>query len=942
MRFPVLFVLLGLLVGTCGTLHAQFQTPSIDGNVAGGEYGSHVDGANQQANGGTTWFMTWDDNSLYIAYTGSNITEGAALYIDTNPIVPVNGGTDADGSNQGFFTYDRNHMMPPFRADFVVYFKSTYNEYRYADGAGYWGGQTSFALPIASNGGSNTIELAIPWSVVTNGGTRPDQFNWFGYKMYDYGAGTNGVYQPVPTANPGCTCNTDPSQLYATHYYNVLATADGSSTLPFSTQSLTYHEDNSGPGGGLYLNTASLYDLTINNNSPDNTDNDPGNHVYDNNGPANRVLVEGTIDIAHNLYVGAGSALLPANNAPSDVLATVTFTGRPGSLYNFGRIDPNPEAAGANDWDRRRINFVFDGVTTIEATDLFKDRFRLGNVTVNAGDSLLGPAADSASIELQWGVFENNGVVEFGGAGNGFVDLGTRGDWGQQNDYFLNGSGGAWHLHDILVGRNSSHLQPVNGGGALQLELTGDFENYDEFTAKAGTGEINVLMNGTERQYIRGNVTETDGATTTFHDLEIANDNGSGGNNDQADVWFESFGGGTIDYFLTGTLTLTTGDLVTRHRSSGTAHRLTLRDSAQVDATNASSNTSARFSSMVDGPLSVEVENSSAVTKGFPLGKTGTISSTSIGDFRPVGLLVDLDAVTRTTFTAEMFLDNRSTFYTWPAPVPEVIAWISPDRYWNVTLESGGANLQTATIALSYDSLALDDGVTAPSTLRIVKDNGAGNWVNITPLGPVGTAVGTGTITSQPFASFSDFTLARVTTGSLPVILGDFTARRRDTYTALRWTTLEEVNVDYFEVEKSADQLSWTPVGRVDAAGNSSSNLAYQLDDPDWAAGVTTYYYRLRTVDIDGSTDFSQVRTVTLDGHATEWAVYPNPATDGFWLDAPMEGRFTIYALTGQEMYASPVEAGLHHVRPPLSAGVYMVEFVGANGQRRVEKLWWK
>lgn len=926
-------------------LSAQYNTPNIDGTINFGEYGTHVDGQNQQLNGATTWYMTWDANNLYLAYTGSNISEAGVLYLDFNPVIPVNGGTDADGSNQGFFTYDRNHMRQPFRADFALYFKDTYHEYRYADAAGYWGAQTSFSLNLASNGGSNSIEVAIPWNTLTNGGGRPDQFNWYAYKVYNYGSFTNGVYQPVPVANPSCACNTDPSTLYATHYYNVLSTASGASTPPFSVQSLTHHEDNSGAGGGLYLNGGSFYDLTINDNSGDNSDNDPGNHVYNNTGPANRVLVDGNIEIAHDLYIAAGSALMPADNNPTDVLATVTFTGRDGSLYNYGRIDATPEASGANDWDRRRLDFVFDGVTTIEASDLFKDRFRFANVTVNAGDTLLGPLADSANIELAWGTWDNNGVVDFGGDGRGFVDLGTRGDWSQQNDYFINSSAGSgtWILHDILIGRNSSHLQPVNGGNTARLQLRGDFENYDEFSGINNGGQIDVVMAGSRRQYMRGNVTETNNATTIFHNLEIDNDDGQGNFNNAADVVFESFGGGNIEYYLTGSLTLTNGDLVTRDRNTSAVHNFTLADSATVNASNGRSNTAGNFSCMVDGPLRYEVENASAVTRGFPLGKTRTVSGTAIGDFRPIGLTVDLDAATKTTFTAEMFLEDRSTFYTWPSPIPETIIWISRQRYWNVSMETGGANLQSASIALTYDTLQRHDGVNAPGSLRIVKDDGAGNWVNITPLGPGGTAVGNGAISSQPFFAFSDFTLASVLLGQpLPVVLGDFNARRMADFTALRWNTQREVNVSHFVVEKSVDQADWEWVGEVQAIGNSATSQLYTLDDPEWERGIERYFYRLQMVDRDGAISFSPVREVTLDELQFGLEIYPNPAQHHVWIDLPAEGRLRLIDLSGKVLMEKENAYGLEYLEPQLAEGMYLIEFIDRQGKRVVEKLSWK
>jgi hypothetical protein len=231
---------------------AQFTTATPNGVIAANEYGVHANGQNQQNDGGTTYYMCWDANNLYVAFTGSNYNEAAVVYLDFNPVIPVNGGTNANGSVQGLYTYDRNHMMLPMRADFVLYFKNGYNEYRFDDGAGYWGGNTAFALATGNNGATNTCEIAIPWNTITGGAGMPAAFNWLTYKAYNYGPGTNGIYSALPIGNPNCGCNQDPSRLYPTRYYNILSTANGAATMPFSTVSFTYYEE------GLFTTSPSM------------------------------------------------------------------------------------------------------------------------------------------------------------------------------------------------------------------------------------------------------------------------------------------------------------------------------------------------------------------------------------------------------------------------------------------------------------------------------------------------------------------------------------------------------------------------------------------------------------------------------------------------------------------------------------------------------------
>ena len=77
----------------------------------------------------------------------------------------------------------------------------------------------------------------------------------------------------------------------------------------------------------------------------------------------------------------------------------------------------------------------------------------------------------------------------------------------------------------------------------------------------------------------------------------------------------------------------------------------------------------------------------------------------------------------------------------------------------------------------------------------------------------------------------------------LPVTLLNFEARAEDKYVMITWFTANEAGIDSFIVERSADAISFNEVGRVKAAGNSSSLLAYALLDKQPSPGVT--YYRL-------------------------------------------------------------------------------------------------
>jgi glycosidase len=211
---------------------SSFATPSTNGVIGANEYGVHTDGQNRKSSDtGQDWYMTWDDTNLYVGITNANVFESAVIYIDRNPVSPVNGGSNADGNLAGFNYDNTNFAALPFRADIVAYVKQDYREFRTANGSGGWSGSTSFFGAYASGPG-NVREFSIPWSAITGGGSRPASFNFFGYLTSPGGY----VYGQVPTENPGAFIGT--SATY-TRYYTVLNTANGTSTKPFSINSNT-------------------------------------------------------------------------------------------------------------------------------------------------------------------------------------------------------------------------------------------------------------------------------------------------------------------------------------------------------------------------------------------------------------------------------------------------------------------------------------------------------------------------------------------------------------------------------------------------------------------------------------------------------------------------------------------------------------------------------
>ena len=141
----------------------------------------------------------------------------------------------------------------------------------------------------------------------------------------------------------------------------------------------------------------------------------------------------------------------------------------------------------------------------------------------------------------------------------------------------------------------------------------------------------------------------------------------------------------------------------------------------------------------------------------------------------------------------------------------------------------------------------------------------------------------------------------------LPVEMTDFTARPlADGQVQLRWETAQEINVNRFEVLRSKDGIHWDLAGSVEACGSCSFTNYYEFFDKPASSG--TWYYRILTVDNDGSIEHSPTATVELKAEKS-LRIAPNPAASGI-------SAFTIYGLESQQQEMPGVQ--LHDLRGQL------------------------
>jgi type IX secretion system substrate protein len=108
----------------------------------------------------------------------------------------------------------------------------------------------------------------------------------------------------------------------------------------------------------------------------------------------------------------------------------------------------------------------------------------------------------------------------------------------------------------------------------------------------------------------------------------------------------------------------------------------------------------------------------------------------------------------------------------------------------------------------------------------------------------------------------------------LPVALLNFTVENNGTKNIISWQTVSEINTNYFSVERSDNRNNFYEIERQ-KANNSQSINNYAYAD----AGIShaDVYYRLKSVDADGSFTYSKVISIHQNNN-TSFKIIPNPA----------------------------------------------------------------
>jgi hypothetical protein len=166
----------------------------------------------------------------------------------------------------------------------------------------------------------------------------------------------------------------------------------------------------------------------------------------------------------------------------------------------------------------------------------------------------------------------------------------------------------------------------------------------------------------------------------------------------------------------------------------------------------------------------------------------------------------------------------------------------------------------------------------------------------------------------------------------------------------VKWLTHSEQNTDYFILERSSDNATFTATGNtVKAAGTSDTRKDYQM--PDNISSLLQHpviYYRVKLVDFDNKVSYSNVVAVRLSKKPGV-TVWPNPFQSSFTVSITTERETTLEInlidVNGKTIkrISQPAPKGISQVTvrdlQQLPAGMYLVEITDKMAGTTFQKL---
>jgi hypothetical protein len=223
------------------------------------------------------------------------------------------------------------------------------------------------------------------------------------------------------------------------------------------------------------------------------------------------------------------------------------------------------------------------------------------------------------------------------------------------------------------------------------------------------------------------------------------------------------------------------------------------------------------------------------------------------------------------------------------------------------------------------------------SNLRLVGWNGT-SWVDLS-----GAATASGNTENSTLSGTMVAGITAIAIGStnfiLPIQLQSFTGLSSNCNAIIKWKTSLEINTDKFIIQKSTDGVNFVAANTVTAAGNISGH-DYEVTLAQESDAV---YYRLQSVDYDGTYSYSKIIIVKTQCNKENITIYPNPVNGVNNIQVNVNtlykgsANIIVTTINGQRVINIPIllHTGINNLPVPISkmaSGTYFLTVITKQG----------
>jgi len=256
------------------------------------------------------------------------------------------------------------------------------------------------------------------------------------------------------------------------------------------------------------------------------------------------------------------------------------------------------------------------------------------------------------------------------------------------------------------------------------------------------------------------------------------------------------------------------------------------------------------------------------------------------------------------------------------------------ERVWRASEVDGSSSpIDVGAIDLQWDLSSLGPVVASNLVLLVDTDND-GNFADETPIAGASN-LGGGVFEFAGVTEIEDnlrFTIGFIDQSPLPVEYSNVSIQRMAGANVISWTTSEEVNNNYFTIERSQNARNWVEVANIlSKSGRNQGLLDYEFSD--LIHNRKQFFYRIKQTDFNGNFTYSKILTIEADLKNKDILIFPNPVTDFLNIEGAKDD-FIIYDISSRPIFTHTNlrDRGIVGIDlSELEAGIYYIRF--KNGQ---------